>query len=93
MSIVKREVFYDNSGGYARFWDFALVQTSLGAMVEPFVPGSPKPPDSDVENFDPTDEIARIDSISAKPRDIEKRFLFGEEQSLHGGDLRPRVGP
>ena len=93
MSILKREVFYDNTNGIARFWDWANVTTTLGMMAEPFSPGSPKPPDTSVDNFDPTDEIARIDSIRALSRNVSLRELSGGSYPVNGGDLRPRTGP
>lgn len=93
MSILKREVYYDNTNGIARFWDWANVTTTLGMMAEPFVPGSPNPANTDVENFDPTDPIARIDSIRALSRDVSLRELSGGSDPVNGGDLRPRTGP
>ena len=38
MSIQKRSVFFDNTGGIVRFWDWSIVTTTLGTMVEPFLP-------------------------------------------------------
>lgn len=93
MSILRREVFYDNTGGVARFWDWASTLTTLGTMAEPFNPGWSKTPDTSLIDFDPTDEIARIDSITAKPRDISLLYLSGGDRSLNGGDLHPRLGP
>jgi hypothetical protein len=93
MSILKRSVFYDNTGGIARFWDWAVVTTTLGAMVEPFSPNVRHSPGNSVLDFDPTDEIARIDSIRAAPRDKSKLMLSGGEHVLNGGDIHPRTGP
>lgn len=92
-SIKKREVYYDNTGGIARFWDWAVVTTSLGTMVEPFLPNDRKLMGADFDDFDPTDEVARIDEIRAAPRDKSLLALSGGEHQLHGGVLNPRTGP
>lgn len=91
MSILKRTVFYDKTGGIVRFWDWALVTTTLGTMAEPFV-ANMRSIDAPVRNFDPTDEIARIDEM--KEADIGQSLLLlsGGKNQLHGGCLLPRVG-
>lgn len=89
MSIQKREVFYDNTGGIARFWDWALTTTTLGVMAEPFLPNDRLRGDG-VSEFDPTDMIARIDSIRASTVDRQSQTLSGGDHALIGGPLNPR---
>lgn len=91
MSIKKREVFYDDTGGYVRFWDWALVTTTLGAMAEPFLPNDRHLPGK-FSQFDPTDEIARIDDIRASSIDTHLQALSGGVHALNGGTLHPRDG-
>lgn len=94
MSILKREVYFDNTGGIARFWDWAVVTTNIGVMVEPFAVGSPFRGDSSAAEFDPADEIARIDELRALSRNYEPKVLsFDGGLQLNGGVLRPRTGP
>ena len=90
MSILKRTVFFDNTSGIKRFWDFALVQTTLGAMVEPFTANDRKG-GSPVINYDPTDMMVRIDEIEGKPIDVQQLVLSGGFH-LHGGTTLPRNG-
>lgn len=91
MSIQKREVFYDNTGGYVRFWDWAIATTTLGSMAEPFLPNDRHLPGKFSE-FDPTDEISRIDDMRASSVDKQLLTLSGGQHQLHGGSLLPRVG-
>jgi hypothetical protein len=84
-------VYYDNTNGIARFWDFAVVTTDLGTMVEPFLPNNRMDGQS-YQNFDPTDEVTRIDEIRAAPIDKQLLILSGGEHQLHGGTLNPRTG-
>ena len=92
MSIQRRAVFYDNTNGIVRFWDWALVTTTLGTMAEPFLPNARHSPDADFGQFDPTDEIARIDDIRASSIDTSLLTLSGGEHQLHGGAQLPRDG-
>lgn len=89
MSIQKREVFFDDTGGIARFWDWALVTTTLGTMAEPFSPNDRTKIDG-VSEFDPTDMMARIDGIRASSVDKQLYVLSGGEHALIGGPLNPR---
>jgi hypothetical protein len=97
MSILKREVYFDNTSGLARFWDWAVTTTTLGVMAEPFSVGSVAVGtglSGNGDHIDPTDEIARIDALRAAPRDFSIRYLSGDSGlALNGGDLRPRTGP
>jgi len=90
MSILRRTVYYDNSDGRALFWDFAKVTTTIGSMVEPFIPGARHVNNQDFEAFDPDDEINRIDEIRAAPLDKEK-LILSDDYSM-GGIGSPRVG-
>lgn len=89
MSILKREVFYDDTGGIVRFWDWALALTTLGTMAEPFMPNDRAKIDG-ISEFDPTDEIARIDSMRASSIDRQLQTLSGGTDALIGGPLNPR---
>lgn len=92
MSILKREVFYDNTGGYVRFWDWALTTTTLGTMAEPFLPNDRHVANAPFDEFDPTDPITRIDGIRAYTVDKQLLALSGGQHQLHGGYLHPRDG-
>ena len=91
MSILKREIFYDDAGGFVRFADWASVTTTLGAMAEPFLPNDRHLPGA-FGQFDPTDEIARIDSIRVVDADVQPRALSGGDHALNGGVQLPRDG-
>ena len=92
MSIQKRTVFYDDTAGIARFWDWAVTTTTLGVMAEPFCPADRYGFSPTIE-FDATNEICRIDEIRAAPIDRHKFMLSGnDDQVLHGGALMPRNG-
>jgi hypothetical protein len=84
-------VYFDNTGGIARFWDFAVVTTKLGTMVEPFLPNQ-RTDGQGFANFDPTDDCARIDEMRAASIDKSLLILSGGEHQLHGGTLNPRTG-
>ncbi len=92
MSILQRSVYYDDTGGYITFWDWAKVTTTLGAMVEPFNVGQKFDFDADKLHFDPEDEIARIDSIRIMDLNKQQRILSGNDGHIHGGVLIPRTG-
>lgn len=96
MSILKRTVYYDITGGVCRFLDFAKVTTTLGSMVEPFTVQERRTNGHDIENFDFTDAISRIDTIEQIDVHKANRLLSGVEKNtipLHGGTLNPRLGP
>lgn len=95
MSIQKRTVFYDNTDGIARFWDWAQVTTTLGKMSEPFLPNNRHDLNHDFEQYDPTDEIVRIDEVRALPHDQNQVILSGDPDGAHlmGGHCLPRNGP
>lgn len=93
MSIQKRTVFYDDQGGTVRFFDFALVTTTLGTMVEPFLPNCRMVAGTPFTNFDPDDECARIDEVKRENIHMHTLMLSGGgPQALHGGTNMPRVG-
>ena len=92
MSILKREIIYDNTGGFVRFADWALVTTTLGVMAEPFLPNDRHITSAPFDEFDPTDEMARIDSIRCVPQDRHPHYFSGGDHALNGGPLHPRNG-
>ena len=88
MGILRRTVFVDLQKGRVLFHDFNLVNTTLGAMMEPRqlndlpIAGSTKyspPQEAD-------DEMRRIDEVVHCPvTENRARFKF-----LHGGTQIPR---
>ena len=92
MSITHRTIFYDDSTGVVRFSDWAQVNTTLGTMVEVFNINQHKASHVQLRDYDPTDEIARIDSIKRISLHREKLILSGGAQVLHGGIAQPRIG-
>lgn len=92
MSIQKRTVFYDETNGIARFWDWALTTTTIGTMAEPFMPNARYLVGAEFGTFDPTDEISRIDEIRSSSVDGQLLTLSGGQHQLHGGYLLPREG-
>lgn len=91
MSITNRTVFFDTTGNYIRFWDWALVTTSIGTMAEPFVPND-RIDAGNITNFDPTDEMSLITSLHAATVDRQAQILSGGVDALHGGYQMPRQG-
>jgi hypothetical protein len=93
MSILKRTIFYDDTGGFVRFRDWARVTTTLGAMMEPHVVNLRQVPGIDFANFDPEDEIARVDLVQRIDAVKENTiFSWDSPVPLHGGIQMPRVG-
>ncbi len=91
MSIQRRTAFYEESGGVFRFLDWALTQTTLGMMAEPFNANN-RYGMSPAIQFDPTDEIVRMDNISRIDFDKSLLLLSGGSEQIHGGALIPRDG-
>jgi|GEM_PF-6489991 len=98
MSCIKRRtifVYVDEKNGdkFYKFWDWARVTTGLGTMAEPFQVGQKYPHNTCLaQEYDPEDEMVRIDNIEiAEP---EPRLLggLGEDPPLNGGTLMTRVG-
>ena len=95
MSILRRTVYYGDvdSSGAKRFLDFAIVTTTIGEMVEPFIVNQKHTPSQSFETHDPADEINRIDSVeNIDLRNYTTLLSFGDASVLHGGDINPRVG-
>ena len=91
MSILNRTIFYDYTNEIASFWDWALVTTTLGTMVEPYT-FSRHGLEQETIQFDPTDEIVKINKIRAADRDKEQLILSGGDGHLNGGVMIPRNG-
>jgi hypothetical protein len=85
MSILKRQIFIDGSNRQVRFYDWAIVTTTLGSMVEPRnlslhpVAG---------REYNPLDMMARIDEIGSIDILRFKDCFFGA--GLHGGNQMPQ---
>lgn len=85
-SMTTKETFH-------KFWDWALVQTGIGPMAEPFQVGMKYPHNTCLSTeYDPEDEMARVDEIVVSER--EPRLLGGSggDRALVGGTLMTRVG-
>lgn len=90
-TIQKRTVFYEKKEGQPfRFHDFAQVVTPLGVMVEPFLPNN-KLTFGNITDFDPADEMARIDVMQGIDMDREK-LVLSDDEVIHGGHCMPRTG-
>lgn len=79
MGIQKRTVFVEKvNGGVYRPAEVAMVQTTIGAMVEVF----PTPFERDLTYaaYDPTDEAVRVDEIKLVDLDSLPSVLPGAEQ-------------
>lgn len=94
--ILNSTVFVEKLAGPGtvyRFAEFARVTTPLGAMVEPFIIGDKVPTSADIQNYDATDEMCRIDDIQFVDLDkIPTMLGDGEGPAYHGGTQLPRTG-
>lgn len=96
MGILRRTIFFDNSNKkgekYHRLWDWAIVTTTLGTMMEPF--NLLKYPHQTclAQNWDPEDEMARVDHVEFQPYD--PTILSNGETAIPtmGGIMMPRDG-
>lgn len=91
-SILKRTVFYDNKDNVKRFWDWAIVQTTLGTMAEPFCVNNRHSINVANQQFDPTSIMCRIDDMVEADMNKSAIMLSGGSTQLHGGTLIPRTG-
>ena len=88
MAINKREVFYSkDKRGIIKFEDFCIVQTELGAMVEPFLVNGR--PEGAATPWNYADEMSRIDKMTEIDDNQRMRILSGNTQYLHGGETSP----
>lgn len=85
MAIERRTVFMVNrKDGTQWFTGWAMVETGLGTMVEPFVPNAV------ASLYEPTGEMERIDEFFLVEPGKEKRVLSGDaDMPLHGGQFAP----
>lgn len=94
MSIQKRSVLYVKpKNKQFRFIGWAMVTTTLGAMLEPFDISHHNPGVNWVD-YDPSDEISRIDELQNV--DDGTQILLtshGETMQTMGGDRYPSVIP
>jgi hypothetical protein len=91
MSIVKRTVLFDKTTDVFRFLDWAYVDTTIGPMGEPFLPNARTSTGTPISDFDPTDEISRIDELKALPVDASLSYFSSGLQAI-GGYTMPRDG-
>jgi len=104
MSIVKRTVLYEKKDGLPfRFSDWALVVTTdIGSCVEPFCHAHKGFQQSSTTfEYDPTDEMTRIDLMQNIDITGETGLLSGFDGhestdpaygAIHGGKMMPRNG-
>jgi len=92
--ILKRTVYYDNTGGLVRWTGYAMVITGIGAAVEPFE-FSRHVPNTPVINFEHDDMITRVDEIQRVDIHRHWKQLSGgtDNPPLMGGHQVPRDGP
>ena len=69
--------------------DFAIVNTTLGSMVEPFDLFANRMNDIDIKNYDATEELRMVTDIQYINLD-RLNLILGE--NVHGGYLMPRDG-
>lgn len=92
-NVLRRTVFVEqDSNGYFRFADWALVVTTLGAMVEPFSANERFQRGTGFANFDPTEDLSLITEIKQVDFDLLPTLLSGGGPVVHGGTTMPRVG-
>lgn len=85
-SILRRTCFFDPSGGEIRMFDWNLVVTTLGTMVEPRNLLGVRPSGAD---HDHKDECAKIDDL--RTVDWKQKYtVLGAGEVLHGGEQRPQ---
>lgn len=85
-SVLRRVLYMDGSKNSVRFYDFALVQTTLGAMVEPVTWNRLSP----TLQHDPLDDLTRIDALEGIDLLREMNTKLGAGEVIHGGCQGPR---
>lgn len=90
--IIKRTIFYYIFNNTVRFLDWAVVETGLGQMVEPFQVNMRRSINVDQQDYDPEDMIARVDGMERISHGHNRLILGHGDPSLHGGVLIPRAG-
>jgi hypothetical protein len=76
-----------------RPFDWAIVETGIGACVEPFHPFAQFAPGYNAATIDAEDMIRRIDRIETISLDDANLKISGDSGTvLHGGALHPRTG-
>ena len=86
-SVLRRTIYFDSSHDEVRFFDFALVQTTLGTMVEPV---SASKLSTYGAQFDPTNELTKIDAMESMNILREDWTKLGAGVVIHGGCQGPR---
>jgi hypothetical protein len=95
-SILRRTILYEKGAdGIIRFHDWAIVNTTLGTMIEAravvnpiYMPGGSG---VDFEDRDYSDDFQRIDAI--EPFSLDRQYhIIGNAEAIGGGNLIGRVG-
>lgn len=88
----RRTIFYTRVNGNIAFHDWCLVQTGLGAMMEPLVLNRFN---ADGQAYNPADECTLVSEL----KEMDLNALQGmppfsdvDGTRLHGGMLNPRTG-
>jgi hypothetical protein len=83
---------HPNNGNPHRPCDWAIVNTSLGQMLEPFqFPFARKGMNDSFQAFDHEDMINRVDEIRLVNFDVPASFLGNGDQTF-SLDINPRLG-
>ena len=92
--IIHRTVYYDERpNGVLNFWNWAHVKTGIGTMVEPFAPGLRHATGTASLDFDPEDQMSRIDRLERRDGRQSKMVLSsGSTIPLHGGVTATHTG-
>ena len=90
--IIRRTVYYYVKNDVTRFLDWATVTTGLGEMVEPFQANRRHTVNTNIIDWDPEDQIARIDGMERIDYNSHHLILGHGNAPLHGGVLVPRDG-
>jgi len=89
--ILKRTVLYKVLPKWGiRFHEFAIVQTTNGPMLEPFIPGDRFQMNHPVRSFDSSDMMARIDEMRAFG---DNYCQFGSGEYIHSPSMGIKTGP
>ncbi len=89
--ITGRTIFFDEWKGRVLFWDWAEVQTGLGAMAEPCPNLNQRyTPNADFIQYETDDMIAKITAI--KHRNLDQSWMMFSGEATCGGTLLPKNG-
>ena len=89
-SILTRTIYFDNRNDRIRFFDWNIVGTTLGTMVEPrAIMGIERNTKAGFDNYNHNDECCKVTNMQCMDRRNKFAFL-GAGQVLHGGEQFPQ---